>query len=100
MPCKAEYDPIEPILPVHYHRSLLNKMPFHSIKLNDGRSIPAIGFGSWKIPRDVATHQTGQAIETGFDHIDTAQVYYNEEEVGQAIKESGLSRKELWITTT
>jgi diketogulonate reductase-like aldo/keto reductase len=74
-------------------------MPFHKIKLNDGRSIPAIGFGSWKIPRDQATHQTDQAIEVGFDHIDTAQVYYNEEEVGQAIKESGLARKEIWVTT-
>lgn len=74
-------------------------MPFHDVKLNDGRSIPAIGFGSWKIPRDQATSQTDQAIEVGFDHIDTAQVYYNEEEVGQAIKESGLSRKDIWVTT-
>lgn len=49
-------------------------MPFTSVKLNDGRHIPAIGFGTWKIPQDVAGDQTQQAIEVGFDHIDTAQV--------------------------
>ncbi|WWC67196.1 uncharacterized protein I206_101103 [Kwoniella pini CBS 10737] len=74
-------------------------MPFKDILLNDGRKIPAIGFGSWKIPKDVASGQVSQAIDLGFDHLDTAQVYRNEEEVGQAIKESGLSRKDLWITT-
>ena len=89
-------------------------MPFHTITLNDGRKIPQIGFGSWKIPKPDAAGQVDQAIEVGFDHIDTAQggqvlwlkerladsvVYYNEEEVGQAIKESGLARSELWVTT-
>jgi hypothetical protein len=49
-------------------------MPFSPVKLNDGRHIPAIGFGTWKIPQDVASDQTQQAIEVGFDHIDTAQV--------------------------
>ena len=48
-------------------------MPFHGITLNDGRKIPQIGFGSWKIPKDVCEGQTDQAIEVGFDHIDTAQ---------------------------
>ena len=86
-------------------------MPFHEINLNDGRKIPQIGFGSWKIPKDVCTGQVDQAIDIGFDHIDTAQgtficfascslpVYHNEEEVGQALKESGLARKEYWLTT-
>ncbi|WWC85463.1 uncharacterized protein L201_000326 [Kwoniella dendrophila CBS 6074] len=74
-------------------------MPFKDIQLNDGRKIPAIGFGSWKIPKDVCSGQVGQAIDLGFDHLDTAQVYRNEEEVGQAFKESGLSRKDVWITT-
>lgn len=74
-------------------------MPFPAILLNDGRKIPQIGFGSWKIPKDVCTGEVDQAIDVGFDHLDTAQTYRNEEEVGQAIKESGLSRKELWITT-
>lgn len=48
-------------------------MPFHEIKLNDGRKIPQIGFGSWKIPKDVCAGQVDQAIDVGFDHIDTAQ---------------------------
>ncbi|KAK8844535.1 hypothetical protein IAR55_006382 [Kwoniella newhampshirensis] len=74
-------------------------MPFEEILLNDGRKIPAIGFGSWKIPKDVCSGQVTQAIDVGFDHLDTAQVYRNEEEVGQAFKESGLSRKDVWITT-
>ncbi|KGB79884.2 oxidoreductase [Cryptococcus deuterogattii R265] len=74
-------------------------MPFGEITLNDGRKIPAIAFGTWKIPKENTPSQVGQAIDVGFDHLDTAQVYHNEEEVGQAIKESGLSRNELWITT-
>jgi predicted aldo/keto reductase-like oxidoreductase len=48
-------------------------MPFHEIKLNDGRKIPQIGFGTWKIPQEVTAAQVNQAVEVGFDHIDTAQ---------------------------
>ncbi|KAL7414636.1 Aldo/keto reductase [Mrakia frigida] len=69
------------------------------IKLNDGRKIPVIGFGTWKIPIEVAAGQVDQAIELGFSHIDTAQAYRNETEAGQAIRESGLSRDEIWVTT-
>ncbi|WVQ85123.1 hypothetical protein IAT38_007288 [Cryptococcus sp. DSM 104549] len=74
-------------------------MPFGTKTLNDGRKIPAIGFGTWKIPKEVTAGQVDQAIDVGFDHLDTAQVYRNEEEVGQALKESALARKEVWITT-
>lgn len=49
-------------------------MPFKTIKLNDGRQIPEIGFGTWKIPQDVTSQQVQQGIEVGFDHVDTAQV--------------------------
>lgn len=49
-------------------------MPFGTIKLNDGREIPEIGFGTWKIPQDVTSQQVQQGIEVGFDHVDTAQV--------------------------
>jgi diketogulonate reductase-like aldo/keto reductase len=48
-------------------------MPFKTIKLNDGREIPAIGFGTWKIPKEVCAGEVEQAIEVGFDHVDTAQ---------------------------
>ncbi|ODN75577.1 hypothetical protein, variant 2 [Cryptococcus amylolentus CBS 6039] len=74
-------------------------MPFTEVTLNDGRKIPAIGFGTWKVPNDVTAGEVDQAIDIGFDHIDTAQIYGNETEVGQAIKESGLSRKDIWVTT-
>lgn len=74
-------------------------MPFDNFKLNDGRSIPGIGFGTWKIARDVCGDQTQQAIEVGFDHIDTAQVYANEEEAGRGLRDSGLKREKVWVTT-
>ncbi|EIW71324.1 hypothetical protein TREMEDRAFT_67700 [Tremella mesenterica DSM 1558] len=74
-------------------------MPFHTIKLNDGTEIPEIFFGTWKVPKQVCTSEVDQAVDIGFDGIDTAQVYGNEEEVGNAIKQLGLPRKDLYITT-
>ncbi|KAI5478666.1 NADP-dependent oxidoreductase domain-containing protein [Pseudohyphozyma bogoriensis] len=70
------------------------------IELNDGRKIPEIGWGSWTAGSgQTVVDQVYQAIDTGFDHIDTAQTYRNEAEVGQGIKEAALSRKDLWVTT-
>ncbi|PPQ73140.1 hypothetical protein CVT24_009133 [Panaeolus cyanescens] len=75
-------------------------MPWETIKFNDGNVIPGIGFGTWKIPTGHTTvDQVDQAISVGFSHIDTAQAYRNEEEAGKAIRESGLSRNEIFITT-
>jgi len=74
-------------------------MPFKEIKLNDGRIVPQIGFGTWKIPQDKTQDNVLTAIEVGFDHIDTAQVYGNELQVGAALKETGLKRSEIWLTT-
>ncbi|TYJ54507.1 hypothetical protein B9479_004831 [Cryptococcus floricola] len=78
-------------------------MPFTEVTLNDGRKIPAIGFGTWKVPNDVTAGEVDQAIDIGFDHIDTAQaygreavVYGNETQVGQAIKQSALPRTDIW----
>jgi len=75
-------------------------MPFGSVKLNDGNEIPAIAFGTGSVNkgRDVSDLVI-QAIEAGFSHIDTAQSYGNEESVGEAIRDSGLSRSELFLTT-
>ncbi|KAJ7601047.1 NADP-dependent oxidoreductase domain-containing protein [Mycena floridula] len=75
-------------------------MPFENVPLKDGNSIPAIGFGTgsvWK-GQDVVQY-VNQAIEAGFNHIDTATLYRNEEYVGQAIRESGLDRSDFFITT-
>ncbi|PFH49972.1 hypothetical protein AMATHDRAFT_62141 [Amanita thiersii Skay4041] len=75
-------------------------MPFGSVALNDGYSIPAIayGTGSTMKGRDV-TEYVEQALESGFSHIDTAQVYGTEESTGKAIKESGLHRSDLFVTS-
>ncbi|KII86667.1 hypothetical protein PLICRDRAFT_43309 [Plicaturopsis crispa FD-325 SS-3] len=73
---------------------------FGTVTLNDGYKLPAIAFGSgsvWKYT-DV-TALVSQAIEEGFSHLDTAQAYRNEDSVGKAIKDSGLARSELYVTT-
>ncbi|THH13681.1 hypothetical protein EW146_g6575 [Bondarzewia mesenterica] len=75
-------------------------MPFPRIVLNDGNEIPAIGFGTGSalFGKD-ATQYVNQALEAGFSHIDTAAIYGNEESVGTAIRESGLERSDMFITT-
>ncbi|KAI0826685.1 Aldo/keto reductase [Trametes gibbosa] len=75
-------------------------MPWDLIKLNDGTSIPSVAFGTWTLGGGAqATDYVDQAISVGFSHIDTAQAYRNEEEAGKAIRDSGLPRKDLYITT-
>ncbi|KAI9451785.1 Aldo/keto reductase [Russula earlei] len=75
-------------------------MPWDLIQLNDGNAIPSIAFGTWGIGNGQGTvDQVEQAISVGFSHIDTAQVYKNEEEAGRAVRESGLARRDVYITT-
>ena len=70
------------------------------IKLNDGLKIPAIGFGTFMIPADGTTYKTVKtAIDLGIKHIDTATAYFNEQEVGQAVKDSEVEREDIWITS-
>jgi 2,5-diketo-D-gluconate reductase A len=69
------------------------------ISLNDGRTIPALGFGVFQIPAEDTASIVGEAIGVGYRHIDTAWGYFNEEGVGQAIRESGLDRDEFFVTT-
>lgn len=70
------------------------------ILLNDGKKIPAIGFGVFKIPSDGSTYQAvSQALKAGYRHIDTAVAYFNEAEVGQAIADSGIDRKDIFVTS-
>lgn len=71
-----------------------------SILLNDGNKIPAIGFGTFQIPADGSTYEAvKQALNFGIRHIDTAVAYFNEQEVGKAVKESGIKREDIWITS-
>ncbi|MDV3627256.1 aldo/keto reductase [Elizabethkingia anophelis] len=68
--------------------------------LNNGLSIPEIGFGTWQIPEgDVAKNAVLTALEDGYRHIDTAKIYENEKSIGNAIKASGISREEIFLTT-
>jgi len=70
------------------------------MKLNDGTSIPMIGFGVFMIPNDSSTYKaTKEALEAGYRHIDTATAYFNEEEVGRAIKDSSIPREEIFVTS-
>lgn len=70
------------------------------ITLNDGNKIPAIGFGTFQIPADGSTYEAVKtALSLGIRHIDTAVAYFNEQEVGQAVKDSGIPRSEIWITS-
>ena len=66
--------------------------------LNNGVEMPRLGFGVFQSGGD--TKQAALwALEAGYRHIDTAKAYHNEDAVGEAIKESGIDRKELFITT-
>jgi 2,5-diketo-D-gluconate reductase A len=64
-----------------------------------GVSIPSLGFGTWQIEGDAARQMVERAIEAGYRHIDTAQIYGNEAEVGAAIAASGVPRDEFFVTT-
>lgn len=69
-------------------------------KLNNGISIPSVGFGTWQTPSgNVAAQAVKTALQTGYAHIDTAAVYENETGVGQGLRESGKPRPEIFITS-
>jgi 2,5-diketo-D-gluconate reductase A len=70
-----------------------------TIDLNDGTSIPQLGFGTYLVPPQDTAATVGSALEAGYRHIDTAQMYGNEAEVGQAVADSGLPRQELYLTS-
>jgi 2,5-diketo-D-gluconate reductase A len=70
-----------------------------AINLNNGRTIPQLGFGVFQIkPADTA-EATAEALKIGYRHIDTAQMYGNEKEVGEAIAKSGLDRGDIFVTS-
>lgn len=62
-------------------------------------SMPQLGAGTFRLKDDVAYNSVKDALEVGYRHIDTAQIYENEEAVGRALKDSGISRGELFVTT-
>ena len=72
---------------------------FSTMKLNNGLFIPSLGFGTYKISPAQAFASVQHALRAGYRHIDTAMIYQNESEVGRAIRESGIPREELFVTT-
>ena len=71
-----------------------------SITLNDGNKIPAVGFGVFLIPADGPTYDAVlTALKAGYRHIDTAAAYFNEADVGRAVRDSGIPREEIFVTS-
>ncbi|HVU61566.1 MAG TPA: aldo/keto reductase [Mycobacteriales bacterium] len=70
-----------------------------SIQLNNGRPIPQLGFGVFLVPPEDTVTAVAEALRAGYRHIDTAEMYGNEKEVGRAIAESGLHRDDVYITS-
>lgn len=71
-----------------------------TFKLNNGHTIPAVGFGVFQIPNNGPTYEaTLAALKAGYRHIDTAAGYMNESDVGKAVKDSGIPREEVFITS-
>jgi len=80
----------------------LRKMAQHTkstYTLNTGAKIPTIGLGTWQSKPSEVREAVKVALQRGYRHIDTALAYGNEEEVGQGIRDSGVPREEIWITT-
>lgn len=70
------------------------------VTLNDGNQIPAVGFGVFMIPQNGPTYDAVlSALKAGYRHIDTAAAYFNEEDVGRAVKDSGIPREDIFITS-
>ncbi|KAF2652872.1 aldose reductase [Lophiostoma macrostomum CBS 122681] len=76
-----------------------NQWTKQTFTLNTGAKIPAVGLGTWQSQPNQVREAVKVALQKGYRHIDTALAYGNEHEVGQGIKDSGVPREEIWITT-
>ena len=70
-----------------------------TLTLNDGHTIPQLGLGTWPLKDKAAAEAVASAIELGYRHIDTAVRYGNEKGVGQGVRDSGVPREQLFVTT-
>jgi 2,5-diketo-D-gluconate reductase A len=77
----------------------MTQPPVPRIQLNDGHSIPQLGFGVFKVHPKQTERIVTDALEVGYRHIDTARIYGNEAGVGRAIADSGIPRQQLFVTT-
>ena len=69
------------------------------VTLSNGVKMPILGYGVYQVTKDECERCVSDALKVGYRHIDTAQAYFNEEEVGAAIAKSGIPRDEIFITT-
>ncbi len=69
------------------------------VQLYNGQLIPQLGLGVYKVQQDVAVDVVRTALDLGYRRVDTAALYDNEQEVGAAIRSSGLEREEVFVTT-
>lgn len=78
---------------------MANALPSPAIQLHNGVLIPQFGYGTYKVRAEDAYRAVRDALEVGYRHIDTAEMYGNEAQVGAAIADSGLARDEVFITS-
>ncbi|QIG44853.1 aldo/keto reductase [Nocardioides anomalus] len=74
-------------------------MTVPTLTLNNQTEIPQLGFGVFQVPPEQTADVVSQALQVGYRHIDTAEMYQNEQEVGEALKATDVPREELWITS-
>ncbi|WP_295183848.1 aldo/keto reductase [Veillonella sp.] len=77
----------------------MNNYNEKEVILNNGVKMPILGFGVYQIPSEATKQAVLEALKVGYRHIDTAQAYFNEAEVGEAIAESGIPREDIFLTT-
>ena len=68
-------------------------------RLSNGVILPCVGYGTWRTPQDIAAASVAEAIKAGYRHIDTAAIYRNEPGVGQGIRDAGIARGDLFLTS-
>lgn len=83
---------------VFYSRGMSNSA-IPTIALNNARTIPQFGVGTWQVPPGDTERVVAEALDLGYRHVDTAQMYENEEGVGAAIANSGLARDDIFVTS-
>src|SRR5580704_12460427 len=83
-------------MPALRHRS--DAMAMHYVEANGAR-IPAIGLGTWDLRGRTCARTVEQALRLGYRHIDTAEMYGNEREVGEGLRASGVKRSDVFVTT-
>jgi 2,5-diketo-D-gluconate reductase A len=75
------------------------EFPAETATLTQGARMPLLGFGTWQIKGNDAVRATASALEAGYRHLDTATVYRNEGEVGRGLRDSGVARDDVFVTT-